>query len=306
MNGESTAPALTSAAPGGLRALVEAMRPRQWSKNVFVLAGILFARRLFDASALAHALAAFALFCAAASAMYLVNDVRDRDADSHHPTKRSRPIASGRLTPSAAIAAAVVLGAVALAGGWMVGRAFAAMLAAYIVLTLSYSAVLKRVFIVDALAIAAGFVLRAAAGAAAVNAVISPWLLSCTFQLALYLALGKRRHELTLLGEGAGSHREALGQYSVALLDSWLTALTGATIVTYALYTQAPRTIENFRTSELIYTVPFVVYALFRYQHIVVVQGKGGEPGSALLRDPGMLVAILGWAATAALVIYAR
>jgi hypothetical protein len=152
--------------------------------------------------------------------------------------------------------------------------------------------------------VAAGFVLRAAVGAAAIDAEISPWLLVCSFLLALFLALGKRRAELVLLGEEAATHRAALGSYSLPLVDSWLTALSGAAIVSYALYTQSPRTVEHFGTTNLLYTVPFVIYALFRYQHHVVRQDAGGDPGSLLLQDRGLWLSLTGWALTAALVIY--
>ena len=287
-------------------AILEGMRPRQWAKNVFVLAGVVFAGKLFELPLVLRALAAFALFCAASSAAYLVNDFADREADAHHPTKRRRPIASGRLSPALALSMAALLAAIAIGGALAVSRGLFAFVIGYFALTLAYNLLLKRIFIVDAIAVAAGFVLRAAAGAAAIDAVISPWLLSCSFSLALFLALGKRRHELTLLGDSAEAHRTALGDYTVALLDSWLTALTGATIVAYALYTQAPRTVEHFGTTNLIYTVPFVVYSLFRYQHRVVAEGKGGDPGAALLHDQGLILAIIGWAAAAAWVIYAR
>jgi 4-hydroxybenzoate polyprenyltransferase len=301
---ESQVAALTPR-PTGARALLEAMRPRQWTKNVFVFAGVVFAGRLFDRGALLRATAAFAIFCAAASSTYLINDVLDRAADVHHPTKRFRPIASGRLSSLAALGAALALGAGALLAAAMLSRALLAMLLGYLALTAAYSLFLKRVFIVDAIAVAFGFVLRAAAGAAVVPAEISPWLLTNTFQLALFISLGKRRHELVLLGDHARDHRSALSRYTVGLLDSWLTALAGATIVTYALYTQAPRTVQHFGTTGLIYTVPFVVYALFRYQWQVVRGARGGDPGGALL-DPGLLVAIAGWALSAAWVIYMR
>jgi hypothetical protein len=152
--------------------------------------------------------------------------------------------------------------------------------------------------------LASGFVLRAAAGAAAIDAAISPWLLVCTFLLSLFLALGKRRNELVLLGEEAGAHRAALSHYSLALVDGWITALTGATIVSYAIYTQSPRTVEHFGTEKLVYTVPFVVYGLFRYQHLVVREELGGDPAILLLRDRAMWIALAGWALTATLVIY--
>ena len=284
--------------------LLEAMRPRQWSKNVFVLAGIVFAGRLFEARAELRVLACFALFCAASSALYLANDVADRASDVHHPLKRTRPIASGRLSPSIAIAASAVLTLVALAGTALLNRATLAVMAAYLASTFAYSLGLKRAFLLDVMIVAAGFVLRAVAGASCIEAEISPWLLVCSFLLALFLALGKRRAELVLLGQDATNHRVALGSYSLPLVDSWLTALAGASIVSYALYTQSPRTVEHFGTTNLLYTVPFVIYALFRYQHHVVRQDAGGDPGSLLLQDPGLWISLLAWAITAAVVIY--
>jgi len=284
--------------------LLEAMRPRQWSKNVFVLAGIVFAGRLFEARAELRVLACFALFCAASSALYLANDVADRASDVHHPLKRTRPIASGRLSPSLAIAASAILTLVALAGTALLNRATLAVMAAYLASTFAYSLGLKRAFLLDVMIVAAGFVLRAVAGASCIEAEISPWLLVCSFLLALFLALGKRRAELVLLGQNATDHRVALGSYSLPLVDSWLTALAGASIVSYALYTQSPRTVEHFGTTNLLYTVPFVIYALFRYQHHVVRQDAGGDPGSLLLQDPGLWISLLAWAITAAVVIY--
>jgi len=284
--------------------LLEAMRPRQWSKNVFVLAGIVFAGRLFEARAELRVLACFALFCAASSALYLANDVADRASDVHHPLKRTRPIASGRLSPSLAIAASAILTLVALAGTALLNRATLAVMAAYLASTFAYSLGLKRALLLDVMIVAAGFVLRAVAGASCIEAEISPWLLVCSFLLALFLALGKRRAELVLLGQNATDHRVALGSYSLPLVDSWLTALAGASIVSYALYTQSPRTVEHFGTTNLLYTVPFVIYALFRYQHHVVRQDAGGDPGSLLLQDPGLWISLLAWAITAAVVIY--
>jgi 4-hydroxybenzoate polyprenyltransferase len=285
-------------------AMLEAMRPKQWSKNVFVLAGIVFAGRLFDLSAMLRVLLAFALFCAAASSVYLANDIADRASDVHHPLKRRRPIASGRLSVWVARVAAIVLAASALGGALFLNRETALIIAAYLMATLAYSLGLKRVFLLDTMIVALGFVLRAAAGAAAIAAAISPWLLVCSFLLALYLALGKRRAELTLLGADASSHRVALGQYSLPLLDSWLTALSSAAIVCYTIYTQSERTVEHFGTTNLLFTVPFVVYALFRYQHHVVRLAAGGDPGALLVSDKGMWAALIGWGVTAAVVIY--
>jgi len=287
-------------------ALLEAMRPRQWVKNVFVLAGLVFAGQLFDSTACTRAFVCFLLFCSASSAVYLMNDIFDRSNDLHHPIKRLRAIPSGRLPVPAAAAAALLLAAGAIAGSLALSRMTFLIVTLYLAWSAGYTSGLKRIFILDVLIVASGFVLRAAAGAAAVGAEISPWLICCTFLLALYLALGKRRNELTLLGESARQHRDNLGSYSVPLLDSWLTALSGATIVCYALYTQSPRTVQNFHTTNLLYTVPFVIYALFRYQHLVLRQNAGGDPGSSLVRDRGMVIAILGWAAVAAFIVYAR
>ena len=287
-------------------ALLEAMRPRQWVKNIFVLAGLVFAGQLFDSTACTRAFVCFLLFCSASSAVYLMNDIFDRSNDLHHPIKRLRAIPSGRLPVPAAAAAALLLAAGAIAGSLALSRMTFLIVTLYLAWSAGYTSGLKRIFILDVLIVASGFVLRAAAGAAAVGAEISPWLICCTFLLALYLALGKRRNELTLLGESARQHRDNLGSYSVPLLDSWLTALSGATIVCYALYTQSPRTVQNFHTTNLLYTVPFVIYALFRYQHLVLRQNAGGDPGSSLVRDRGMVIAILGWAAVAAFIVYAR
>ena len=284
--------------------LLEAMRPRQWSKNVFVFAGIVFAGRLFEVRAELRVLAVFFVFCAAASSVYLANDIADRASDAHHPVKRLRPIASGRLSPRAAGLASAALAIAALASAAALNLGTLAITVAYLVSTLAYSFGLKQVFLLDVMIVAAGFVLRAAVGAAAIDAEISPWLLVCSFLLALFLALGKRRAEMVLLGEAASNHRPALGEYSLPLVDSWLTALAGAAIVSYALYTQSPRTVEHFGTTSLLYTVPFVIYALFRYQNHVMRLDAGGDPGSLLVQDRGLWLALLGWAVTAAVVIY--
>ena len=286
--------------------LFEALRPRQWTKNAFVFAGLLFGGQLFERAAVLRSLLAFAIFCAAASAVYLANDVADRDQDALHPMKRARPIASGRLGTRPAIATAVVAALAAVVGSAALSRPLLWIVLAYLLSSLLYTAGLKRVHVLDVMIVAAGFVLRAAAGAAALPVEISPWLLCCTFLLALYLAIAKRRAELSLLGEEAEQHRPALARYTVPLLDGWLAALTGATIVSYALYTQSQRTVEHFGTTDLLYTLPFVVYALFRYHELVVRRGAGGDPGNVLARDPGLLLALAGWAATAAVIIYRR
>jgi 4-hydroxybenzoate polyprenyltransferase len=292
--------------PRGGAALLEAARPRQWTKNAFVFAGVVFGGRLLEGASVLRAVAAFAVFCAASSAVYLVNDAADREQDALHPAKRHRPIASGRLSAGVALPVAAALGVAALCGAALLARPLFWIVLAYLAATLAYSAGLRRVQVLDVMLVAAGFVLRAAGGAAALPVTISPWLLCCSFLLALFLTVGKRRAELSLLGEAGALHRPSLARYSVSLLDSWLTALSGATIVCYALYTQSPRTVEHFGTTDLLYTLPFVVYALFRYQQLVVRDAAGGDPGVVLLRDRGLVFALLGWAATAAAIIYTR
>ncbi len=288
----------------GAAALVEALRPRQWTKNVFVFAALVFGGRLFDLASLLRELGAFAVFCAAASAVYLANDAADREHDARHPEKSARPIASGRLPVPVALGVSAALTAAALAASAALSRGLLWIVLGYLLMSFAYSAGLKRVFLVDVLIVAFGFVLRAAAGAAVLEVEISPWLLCCSFLLALFLALGKRRAELALLGEGAPGHRAALQQYTVPMVDRWLTALVGATIVSYALYTQSPRTVEHFGTTNLLFTLPFVVYALFRYQQLVTRDGSGGDPGLLLARHPGLLLALVGWGVTASVVIY--
>ena len=271
-------PAVAISRRTGAAALVEALRPAQWAKNVFVFAGLIFGGKLLDGASVLRELGAFAVFCAAASAVYLVNDAADREQDVRHPEKSARPIASGRLPVSAALVTAAALTAAALGASAALSRGLLWIVLAYLLMSFAYSAGLKRVFLVDVLLVAFGFVLRAAAGAAVLDVEISPWLLCCSFLLALFLALAK--------------------------VDRWLTALVGATIVSYALYTQSPRTVEHFGTTNLLYTLPFVVYALFRYQQLVARDGSGGDPGLLLARHPGLLVALVGWAATAAFIIY--
>lgn len=302
----SPEPAVTTPAVSGSLAAgwVRALRPKQWAKNVFVFAAMVFAGKLFDGSAWLRTLAAFAIFSAVASAVYLVNDVSDRAADALHPTKRFRPIAAGIVGPTQALVTAAVLAAAGLWSAFLLSHELLWIVVIYLAQSAAYNLGLKRQFLLDAMLVAFGFVLRAVAGAAAIGAEISPWLLCCTFLLALFLSFGKRRHELALLGEGAQAHRSALGQYSLTMLDSWIGSLSAASIVCYALYTQSERTVEHFKTSQLILTLPFVIYGLFRYQHLVMREDRGGDPGAVLFKDKGMILAVLGWGFTAAVVIY--
>jgi len=276
-------------------AALVAMRPRQWTKNLLLFAGIIFAAKLGDPARWAAAVAAFVAYCAASSAAYLVNDVRDAESDRLHPVKRSRPIARGELSPRAAcvLAAALALAALTLAGA--LGPPSLACLAAFVALQAAYSLGLKTLELVDVLAIAGLFVLRASAGAIAVDVRISEWLLLCTFLLALFVALGKRRAELGLDGVHA---RPALDGYSVALVDQLLAIVAAATIAAYTGYALAAHD-----TRWLVATVPLVVYGLFRYLLLLHRRGLGEEPESLLVEDLPLLVTVAVWAAACAVIL---
>ncbi|MCU0304575.1 MAG: decaprenyl-phosphate phosphoribosyltransferase [Thermoanaerobaculales bacterium] len=284
-------------------ALVRSLRPEQWLKNGFVLAPLVFSGRLDDSAAWARGLLAVAAFCAASSAVYLVNDVLDRESDRRHPTKRDRPIAAGEISAGAALATAVLLAAAALAAAAAVGGWFQVVLGAYLALVVLYSAVLKRVVFIDVLVLAAGFVLRVVGGAVAIDVPVSRWLLLCAYLLALYLALGKRRSELALLGDDAGSHREVLGHYTLALVDQAIGVVLGATVLAYTLYTVAPDTVAKVGSEGLMATVPIVLYGLFRYLFLLHTQDLGGSPTRVLVTDRPLLITVVVWLGVAAVVV---
>jgi 4-hydroxybenzoate polyprenyltransferase len=284
--------------------LVVSLRPRQWVKNLFVFAGLVFAQRLFTASVW-PALGAFAIFCALSGAIYLLNDVADRDKDRLHPRKRERPIASGLLPVSVALGSAIVLIVAGLAAAVALSGGFASVALAYVVLLSLYSVVLKHVVIVDVLTVAIGFVLRAAGGALAIGVEISGWLLICTVLIALFLALGKRRHEyLTLEGEAA-RHRPILAEYSAGLLDQMIAVVTASTVTAYALYTMSPETVAKFHTQLLPATLPFVLYGIFRYLYLLYRRQLGGNPSELFLNDRALLLNTIGWILAVLLIIYA-
>ena len=301
----ASAAGLEPHAPGSsLGFLLASLRPEQWTKNLFVFAGVLFGGLLFDIRAIGRATAAFLIFCALSGVVYLLNDLVDREADQRHPLKRLRPIASGKLSTRMALVAAAVLGIGAIAAALMLSPMFAALAAAYVVLLVTYSFVLKHLVIIDALTIAAGFVLRAAAGAVAVSVPISHWLLVCTTLLALFLVLSKRRHELTLLADGATTHRPILNEYSPYLLDQMIAVVTASTLVAYSVYATSTETAERLHTSRLGLTIPFVLYGIFRYLYLVHQKRAGGSPADLLLTDRPLLACVGLWALTVALILY--
>jgi 4-hydroxybenzoate polyprenyltransferase len=280
------------------------MRPRQWAKNLFVFAGLLFAQKLFTGPAAALAAAAFVLFCALSGAMYLLNDVADREKDRLHPKKRERPVASGRLSVPVALAAAGVLIVAALGASVAISWRFAGVAAAYAALLTAYSVWLKHLVLVDVLVVAVGFVLRAVGGAVAIDVEISGWLLICTILLALFLALGKRRHEYLALGGEAARHRPILAEYSAALLDQMIAVVTASAVTAYALYTMSPETVAKFHTHLLPATLPFVLYGIFRYLYLLYRKDLGGNPSELFLHDAPLLVNTFLWFLVVLVIIY--
>ncbi len=280
------------------------IRPKQWTKNGFVLAGVVFAEKAFSLTEVAHALLAFAIFCALSGAVYAANDVLDVEEDRKHPLKRFRPVASGAISPRSALVFAAVLAVGALVVGFSgvfpnpgVGAAGVA----YLILQVFYTTILKHTAILDVMSISAGFVIRALAGAAAVASPISPWLIVCTGLLTLFLGFSKRRHEIATLGEGAAGHRKNLQDYSVPLLDEMMNIMISATIIAYTLYTF---TVYE-REDELLMmaSIPFVVYGVFRYM-LLVHRNGGGNPDTLLLSDRPLQVALLLWIVVVMAAIY--
>jgi 4-hydroxybenzoate polyprenyltransferase len=284
-----------------MTSLVQVARPRQWIKNVVVLAGVIFSGRLDDPAFTARALFAFVVFCLLSSGIYVVNDLVDAEADRRHPEKRLRPIASGRVTRAAAVALATALVAGGLLAAFALGPRFGCVGLAYVGLNVLYTAWLKRHVIVDVMCIATGFMLRAIGGVEVLRDLdrsvgLSEWLLLCTFFLALVMAFGKRRAEIVLLEDEAKSHRPSLSDYSVGLLDVIIPLVSGCAILAYSIYTIWPATVAKLGTDKLVYTVPIVVYGFFRYLFLVRERGLGGNPSEILLRDAPLSASVLMWA----------
>jgi len=283
--------------------LLKTMRPKQWLKNVFIFTALVFDEKLFTPSPLLKTIAAFILFCLISSAVYLINDIVDIEKDRQHPTKRLRPLPSGQLKPSVAIAAAVLIPLATLPLAFLLDLSFGFVALDYLLTMIVYSFVLKNIIIVDVLTVAAGFVLRVAAGAIIVEAErFSPWLYIGMTLVALFIGIGRRRHELVLLGEDANEHRASLDEYSLPLLDQMTAVVTSATIIAYSLYTfSAPNLPPNHA---MMLTIPFVLYCLFRYLYLIHVQSKGGTPEEIFLSDLPMMIALGLWALAVIAILY--
>jgi len=284
--------------------LFVSLRPDQWTKNLIVFAALIFAVKLLDPAATAKASAAFLIFCGLSGAVYLINDVADREQDRLHPIKKMRPIASGDLSPSTAVIAAVVLSAIALAAAFWLRPAFGVAAAAYLALFVVYTRSLKHVVVLDVMTIAIGFVLRAVAGGLVISVHISNWLLVCTMLGALFLGLAKRRHEITLLAAGAKGHRRILEEYDPYLLDQMIGVVAAATMVAYIIYCASPETHAYFGTEWMVLTTPFPIYGLFRYLYLVHRKAGGGSPSDMLLEDRPLLACVLLWGITSVVIIY--
>jgi 4-hydroxybenzoate polyprenyltransferase len=287
-----------------LLGLWHSLRPKQWIKNCFLFAGLIFTLdQPHPPGDLLLVVAAFILFSLLSSSVYLLNDVADREQDRLHPNKRCRPIAAGVVSPGLAIGCAIGLALIAVSGSLALKPQFGLVACVYFAITLAYSFRLKHVVIVDVLTLASGFVLRAIAGALVIAVPISPWLLVCTTLFALFLGLAKRRHELVLLAGDAGRHRKILDEYSVEMLDQMITIVTSTTLMAYSLYTFSSETARGHRW--LMLTIPFVIYGIFRYLYIVQKKGGGGSPATDLLEDPPLLVNLVLWVLTSATIMVA-
>src|SRR5271156_3662906 len=285
-------------------AMIRLARPHQWIKNTLVLAGLVFSQRLFVFQDVVLAIIAFVAFCALASAGYVLNDIVDRDADRLNPEKCDRPLARGDLTVAAASRAAFAFAAVAALLSIMLGREFVGIALMYAALQLIYSLWAKHQVIIDVIAVAIGFVLRAFAGGVAIQVEVSPWLVFITFVLALFLVLARRRHELIALGDDAIAHRSALSQYSVRLVDQMISIVAGATLVSYMIYTASTEVEAKLGTPHLYLTVPFVAFGILRYLYLIDERNEGGDPAVALFHDRPLLLAVALWILTDIALLY--
>jgi 4-hydroxybenzoate polyprenyltransferase len=287
-----------------LTALIKTMRPRQWvTKNIFIFAALVFDKQLLMVDSFLRTLAGFALFCLISSSVYIFNDIADVEADRQHPEKKNRPIASGRLPVPAAWTAGILLAVITLLTSYLLAPSFGIVIGLYFLINMAYSKWLKHIAIIDVLVISTGFVLRVGAGVTLIHVErFSPWLYVVMTLLSLFLGFGKRRAELALLAQGAGSHRKVLDGYTLPLLDQYIMIVSGTTIVAYSLYTfSAPNLPDNH---SMMLTIPFVVYTIFRYLYLIEVKHVGGAPEEILLSDRPFQVAMLLWGVAVLAIFY--
>ncbi len=285
-------------------AVIKSLRIQQWTKNFFVFAPLIFSQNVLNWPMLTKTVLAFVLFCLLSGAAYILNDIRDLDEDKLHPVKSRRPLASGKLEKKHALFACISLVLSGLAGAYILDAYFFIVLLAYFILQIAYSNWLKHVVILDVFLIASGYFLRVVAGGLVIDVQISPWLSICTILIALFLALCKRRHELVLLEKNAANHRPILKEYTPQLLDQMIAVVTASTVVSYCLYTVSSETIAKFGTKNLLFTVPFVLYGIFRYLYLVHQKDEGGSPEALIIKDKPLLVDLFLWIVTAMLILY--
>ncbi|MCK6581955.1 MAG: decaprenyl-phosphate phosphoribosyltransferase [Anaerolineales bacterium] len=286
-----------------LTALFKTMRPRQWTKNVFIFAALVFDKQLFNLDSFLRTLAGFVLFCLISSSVYIFNDLSDVEADRQHPDKKNRPIAAGKLPVGAAWTAGIIIVLITFALAWLLAPGFEYVVVCYFLLNMAYTKWLKHIAILDVLIIAAGFVLRVHAGVTLIAVErFSPWLYVVMTLLSLFLGFGKRRAEMALLAHGAGSHRKVFDGYTLPLLDQYIMIVSGTTIVAYSLYTfNAPNVPDNH---SMMLTIPFVVYAIFRYLYLIEVKHAGGTPEEILLSDRPFQISMFLWAFAVLAIFY--
>jgi len=285
-----------------LKALLEAMRPKQWAKNMFLFAGLIFGEKLFHPSLLVRNVLAFVLFCLISSSVYLINDLTDIEKDRQHPTKRLRPLPSGRLQPRVAAIAAGLFPLISIPLAFLLDLQFGLVALAYLATMITYSLLLKNLVIVDVLVVAAGYLLRVAGGVIVTGVPFSPWLYLCTTLLALFISFSKRRHELLILEGAANEHRATLNEYTPHLLDEMIAVVTSTTVVAYSLYTFSAPNLPPNHTMML--TIPFVLYGIFRYLYLIHVRNEGGTPEELVFKDKPLLLDIALWGLTVLLVLY--
>ncbi len=287
-----------------IKYLLIEMRPKQWIKNCFIFAGLFFSRNLFDIPLLLKVGLGFILFSLAASSIYIFNDIRDIHLDKKHPQKCKRPLAAENITMTQAVIASLCLATFAFIGAYILDLKFLSILLLYVVINLAYSLKIKQVVILDILFIAFGFILRVLAGVTLAGVYPSDWLIICTMTLALFLGFTKRRQELVLNQANSTIGRSVLSEYSISFLDQMIAVVTACTIMAYALYTVSPETVARFGTRNLVYTIPFVLYGIFRYFYLIHKKGQGEDPTQLVLKDKSTLLNLLLWLVTVAIIIY--
>jgi 4-hydroxybenzoate polyprenyltransferase len=289
-----------------LIALLKMLRPKQWTKNLIIFAGLIFSENLFNLGLLGKSILALILFCGLSGSVYIINDILDLEKDRKHPQKSKRPLPLGEVKVPFAWGFAILLALFSLFFSFLQGLNFGLIALSYFLLVTLYSLFLKNIAILDVLSISLGFVLRVVAGAVIIKVLISPWLLICTTLLALFLALAKRRHELVLLEEKAIEHRLILQEYTPRLLDQMISVVTASTLMAYSLYTIWPETVEKFKTENLLLTIPFVLYGIFRYLYLIYRKNMGGSPEIILIKDKPLIISIILWLLVVAAILYIK